>query len=146
MERHPYFLAMRAYLDGIQSTVGKATLRERESKLLYLFEVMLELRLSTDPRIMDKEEIDALVLWMRERNLGLAYQAKLWQYVRGLLAFVENNILDVMKARGQWRPPKRAYRPIAVKVDSWVAAVASKLANEARWRPRVVLAAEGTVE
>src|SRR5439155_863954 len=88
MERHPYVVAMRAYLDGIQSTVSKATLRERESKLLYLFEVMLELRLGTDPRTMDKEEIDGLVRWMRERNLGLAYQAKLWQYMRGLLAFV----------------------------------------------------------
>src|SRR2546427_10123328 len=130
MERHPFIVTMRAYLDGIQSTVGRATLRERESKLLYLFEVMLELRLSPDPRTMDKEEIDALVLWMRERNLVLAYQAKLWQYIRGLLAFVGNNILDVMKARGQWRPPKRAYRPIAGKDDGWVAAIASKLANQ----------------
>src|SRR3990170_4811770 len=141
MDRHPYILAMRAYLDGIQSTVGKATLRERESKLLYLFEIMLQLRLSTDPRTMDKEEIDALVLWMRERSLGLSYQSKLWQYLRGLFGFVGNNILDVMKARGQWRPPKRAYRPIAVKDDDWFAAIASKLANETGWRPRMVLAA-----
>src|SRR3989442_9206702 len=141
MERHPFIVTMRAYLDGIQSTVGRATLRERESKLLYLFEVMLELRLSTDPRTMDKEEIDALVLWMREKNLGLAYQAKLWQYLRGLLAFVGNNILDVMKARGQWRPPKQAYRPITVKDDGWFAAIVSKLANETDWRPRMVLAA-----
>src|SRR5207247_11031577 len=102
---------------------------------------MRQLRLIPNPRTMNKEEIDALVSWMRERNLGLAYQAKLWQYVRGLLAFVENNILDVMKARGQWRPPNRAYRPIAVKDDSWFAAVVSKLANETGWRPRMVLAA-----
>ena len=141
MGRHPYVVAMRAYLDGIQSTVGKATLRERESKLLYLLEVMLELRLNTDPRTMDKEEIDGLVRWMRERSLGLAYQAKLWQYMRGLLAFVGNGILDVMKARGQWRPPKRAYRPIAVKDDGWFVAIVSKLANETGWRPRMVLAA-----
>ncbi len=141
MERHPFIVTMRAYLDGIQSTVGQATLRERESKLLYLFEVMLELRLSPDPRTMDKEEIDALVLWMRERNLGLAYQAKLWQYVRGLLAFVGNNILEVMKARGQWRPPKRAYRPVTVKDDSWFSATVARLANETGWRPRMVLAA-----
>src|SRR2546428_9879731 len=127
MERHPFIITMRAYLDGIQSTVGRATLREREVKLIYLFEVMLELRLSPDPRTMDKEEIDALVLWMRERNLGLAYQAKLWQYIRGLLAFVGNNILDVMKARGQWRPPKRASRPLAVEGDGWLAPTASTL-------------------
>jgi len=141
MERHPYVVAMRAYLDGIQSTVGRATLREREVKLIYLFEVMLELRLSPDPRTMDKEEIDALVLWMRERNLGLAYQAKLWQYIRGLLAFVGNNILDVMKARGQWKPPKRAYRPVTVKDDSWFSATVARLANETGWRPRMVRAA-----
>jgi integrase/recombinase XerD len=141
MERHPYIVTMHAYLDGIRSTVGQATLRERESKLLYLFEVMLELRLSTDPRTMDKEEIDALVLWMRERNLGLAYQAKLWQYLRGLFAFVGNNILDVMKARGQWRPPKRAYRPVTVKDDSWFSATVARLANETGWRPRMVLSA-----
>src|SRR5438034_3597265 len=141
MERHPYVLAMRAYLDGIQSTVGKATLRERESRLLYLFKVMLELRLSTDPRIMDKEEIDALVLWMRERNLGLAYQAKLWQYIRGLLAFVGNNILDVMKARGQWKPPKRAYRPVTVEEDGWFSDTVARRANETGWRARMVLAA-----
>src|SRR6266571_2076489 len=141
MERHPFIVTMRAYLDGIQSTVGQATLRERESKLLYLFEVMLELRLSPDPRTMDKEEIDALVLWMRERNLGLAYQAKLWQYLRGLFAFVGNNILDVMKARGQWKPPKRAYRPVIVKDDGWFAATVASLANETGWRPRMVLAA-----
>ncbi len=134
-------ITMRAYLDGIQSTVGIATLREREAKLLYLFEVMLELRLSPDPRTMDKDEIDALVMWMRERNLGLAYQAKLWQYVRGLLAFVGNNILDVMKARGQWKPPKRAYRPVTVKDDSWFSATVARLANETGWRPRMVLAA-----
>src|SRR5437016_12501968 len=102
MERHPYIVTMHAYLDGIRSTVGEATLRERESKLLYLFEVMLELRLSPDPRTMDKEEIDALVLWMRGRNLGLAYQATLWQYVRGLLALVRNNIVNVMDGQGQW--------------------------------------------
>src|SRR2546426_957507 len=135
MERHPYVVAMRAYLDGIQSTVGRATLREREVKLIYLFEVMLELRLSPDPRTMDKEEIDALVLWMRERNLGLAYQAKLWQYIRGLLAFVGNNILDVMKARGQWKPPKRAYRPVTVKDDDWFSATVARLANETGWSP-----------
>jgi integrase len=132
---------MRAYLDGIQSTVGTATLRERESKLLYLLEVMLELRLNPDPRTMDKKEIDTLVLWMRERNLGLAYQAKLWQYIRGLLAFVGNNILDVMKARGQWKPPKRAYRPVTVKDDGWFSATVARLANETGWRPRMVLAA-----
>ena len=141
MERHPFIVTMRAYLDGIQSTVGTATLRERESKLLYLFEVMLELRLSPDPRTMDKEEIDALVLWMRGRNLGLAYQAKLWQYVRGLLAFVGNNILDVMKARGQWKPPKRACRPVTVKDDGWFSSTVARLANETGWRPRMVLAA-----
>src|SRR2546426_1067384 len=141
MERHPYVVAMRAYLDGIQSAVGPTTLRERESKLLYLLGVMLELRLHTDPRTIDKEEIDALVLWMRERNLALAYQAKLWQYLRGLFAFVGNGILHVMKARGQWRPPKRAYRPITVKDDGWFAAIVSKLANETDWRPRMVLAA-----
>src|SRR5207247_10644794 len=83
MERHPYIVTLHAYLEGIRSTVGEATLRERESKLLYLFEVMLQLRLIPDPRTMDKEEIDSLVLWMRERNLGLAYQAKLGQEVRG---------------------------------------------------------------
>jgi len=141
MERHPFIVTMRAYLDGIQSTVGTATLRERESKLLYLFEVMLELRLSPDPRTMDKEEIDALVLWMRGRNLGLAYQAKLWQYIRGLLGFVGNNILDVMKARGQWKPPKRAYRPVTVKDDGWFSSTVARLANETGWRPRMVLAA-----
>src|SRR3970040_1018561 len=91
MQRHPYVVAMHAYLDGIQSTVGKATLRERESKLLYLLEIMLQLRLSSDPRTIDKEEIDALVLWMREKNLGLSYQAKLWQYLRGFLGYVGNN-------------------------------------------------------
>jgi integrase len=132
---------MRAYLDGIQSTVTRATLRERESKLLYLLEVMLQLRLYPDPRTMDKVEIDALVLWMRARNLGLAYQAKLWQYLRGLLEFVGNNILDVMKARGQWKPPKRAYRPVTVKDDGWFGATVSRLANETGWRPRMVLAA-----
>jgi len=141
MERHPFIVTMRAYLDGIQSTVGIATLRERESKLLYLFEVMLELRRSPDPRTMDKEEIDALVLWLRERKLGLAYQAKLWQYIRGLLAFVGNNILDVMKARGQWKPPKRAYRPVIVKDDRWFSATIESLADQTGWRPRMVLAA-----
>src|SRR6266568_2029090 len=141
MKRHPYIVTMHAYLDDIRSTVGQATLRERESKLLYLFEVMLELRLSPDPRTMDKEQIDALVLWMRERNLGLAYQAKLWQYIRGLLAFVGNNILDVMKARGQWKPPKRAYRPVIVKDDGWFSATVARLANLTGWRPRMVLAA-----
>src|SRR5437667_583321 len=141
MERHPFLFPTRAYPDGIQSTVGIATLREPESKLLYLFEVMLELRLSPDPRTMDKEEIDALVLWMRERKLGLAYQAKLWQYIRGLFGFVGNNILDVMKARGQWRPPKRAYRPVTVKDDRWFSATVARLASVTGWRPRMVLAA-----
>jgi len=132
---------MRAYLDGIQSTVGKATLRERESKLLYLLEVMLELRLCTDPRDIGKDEIDALVMWMRGKNLGLSYQAKLWQYLRGFLEYVGNNILDAMKARGQWKPPKRAYRPVTVKDGSWFSDTVSKLANETGWRPRMVLAA-----
>lgn len=141
MERHPYITAMRAYLDGIQSTVGKATLRERESKLLYLLEVMLELRLCTDPRDIDKDEIDALVMWMRGRNLGLSYQAKLWQYLRGFLAYVGNNILDAMKARGQWKPPKRAYRPVTVKDDGWFSDTVPRLASETGWRPRMVLAA-----
>src|SRR6266702_4199044 len=53
MKRHPYIVTMHAYLDDIRSTVGQATLRERESKLLYLFEVMLELRLSPDPRTVE---------------------------------------------------------------------------------------------
>ncbi len=141
MERHPYIVALRAYLDGIQSTVVKATLRERESKLLYLFEVMLKLRLYADPRAISKEEIDALVLWMRGNNLGLSYQAKLWQYLRGFLASVDNNIIDALKVRGQWKWPKNEYRPVTVKDDRWFSTTISKLAKAAGWRSRMVLAA-----
>ncbi len=141
MERHPYIVALRAYLDDIEATLAKSSFRERESKLLYLFEVMLRLRLDPDPRTIDKEEIDALVMWMRERGLGLSYQAKLWQHLRGFLAFTGNNVLDLMKARGQWKPPTRVYRPVIVKDDAWFSTTVSKLANEAGWRPRMVLAA-----
>ena len=141
MDRHPYIVAMRAYLDGIRSTVGEATLRERESKLLYLFGVMLELRLCTDPRDIGKDEIDALVLWMRKKNFGLSYQAKLWQYLRGFLAFVGNNIVDTLRIRGQWKWPKHEYRPVIVKDDRWFSATISRLAHATGWRSRMVLAA-----
>jgi len=125
----------------MQVVQGRSTRGPTRPALTNLFEIMPELRLSTDPRDIDKEEIDTLVMWMREKNLGLSYQAKLWQYLRGFLAYVGNNILDAMKARGQWKPSKRAYRPVTVKDDGWFSGTVSRLANETGWRPRVVLAA-----
>src|SRR2546429_6171461 len=142
MERHPFIVTMRAYLDGIQSTVGTATIRERESKLLYLFEVMLELRLSPDPRTMDKEEIDALVLWMRERNLGLAYQAKLWQYIRGSPRVRREQHPRRREGPGPMETVETGLPPRDHKGRQLVLRHRREAgANERGWRPRTVLAA-----
>ena len=141
LERHPYIIAMRQYLSDTRSAVQPNTLRERESKLLYLFQVLLEFRLDTDPAAIREDHVHALVKWMRDKELSLGYQAKLWQYLRGLLAYVGNDVLGRMTARGQWKPPKTNYSPTVPKDDSWYKDACDRLSKMPGWRPSVVLAA-----
>ncbi len=141
VERQPYIVAMRSYLDDIRTTLGTSTYKERESKLVYLFEVMLELGLNTNPAELDKDDINALTDWMRRRNLALSYQSKLWLHLKGLLGYVGNHILDDMRRRGQWRPPKRIYRKTKVKSKDEVVRILNRLSQLPGWRAAMVTGA-----
>ena len=70
---------------------------------------------------------------MKESGFEPEYQAKLLQYVRGLLRFVGNPVLDRMKGARIVRLPSKAEKAVYVKDDAWHAETLAKLEGLGNW-------------
>lgn len=57
-------------------------------------------------------------MWKPERGFGLAYQVKLWQYIRGPGHF-GSGVLDRVRARRDLEPPRISRTVPKVKDEGW---------------------------
>src|SRR5947199_9767481 len=82
MGRYPFLTATDAYLRFVRPYLAASTFAVRRRGLRYLARTFEDLGArggvrTTNPARFGEAEIGALVAWMRERRLGLDYQAKL---------------------------------------------------------------------
>ena len=138
MGRYPFIVTAKAYLKFVQPYMAASTFAVRRRGLGYLAHTFENLRAhgsvrTTNPARFEEAEIGALVAWMRERRLGLDYQAKLVVHLRALLTFIGNPILDRVKASKIVHLPNRAEKPIHVKDDAWYEDAMWRLEGLSNW-------------
>ena len=138
MGRYPFLTATDAYLRFVRPYLAASTFAVRRRGLRYLARTFEDLGArggvrTTNPARFGEAEIGALVAWMRERRLGLDYQAKLIVHLRALLTFIGNPILDRVKASKIVHLPNRAEKPIHVKDDAWYEDAMRRLDGISNW-------------
>src|SRR5206468_472073 len=147
MGRYPFLEASSAYLEFVRPFVAELTVKERGRKLRMIAKALADRGVSSHPAKWGELEIGAFVAWMKESGFEPEYQAKLLQYVRGLLRFVGNPVLERMKGARIVRLPSKAEKPVYVKDDAWYAETMAKVEglipnesgecySEAGWRRR----------
>jgi integrase/recombinase XerD len=132
MGRNPFLTRVESYLRDVRKP-NLSTYRERSSKLRLLSRVYEDLRASdpslrADPKCFGEREIYAFVDWMRSDGYGIAYQAKLVQYLALLLRYLGNNVVDRMRDAHADLPrahPKRQRAPRPEDVEDTLRALES---------------------
>jgi len=112
----PFIAAMNLYLEGREGLIMPSTLAEERKKLRYIGNLLQDLKRagkvgSTDPRRIDRGDIQALQGLYRSKRLDPSTQKKYNQLLNGLLKFCGNFIIEQMKAEGV-RFPKEPRKPI----------------------------------
>jgi len=138
MGRYPFLEASNEYLEFVRPFVADLTAKERRRKLCMIGRAMAERGVSMHPTKWGEREIGAFVAWMKESGFEPEYQAKLLQYLRGLLRFVGNPVLERMKGAKIVRLPSKAEKPVYVKDDAWYAETMAKLEGLSNWGATVV--------
>jgi integrase len=133
MGRYPFLEASNAYLEFVRPFVADLTAKERSRKLWMIGRTMADRGISMHPAKWGEREIGAFVAWMKESGFEPQYQAKLIQYVRGLLRFVGNPVLERMKGAKIVRLPLKAEKPVYAKDDAWYAETMTKLEGLSNW-------------
>jgi len=133
MGRYPFLEASNAYLEFVRPFVAELTAKERGRKLRMIAKALADRGVSSHPAKWGEREIGAFVAWMKESGFEPEYQAKLLQYVRGLLRFVGNPVLERMKGARIVRLPSKAEKPVYVKDDGWYAETMAKLEVLSNW-------------
>lgn len=120
--RYPFASAMEHYLQRRFGTVADSTYKEEERKLKYLGNVFENLRSegkvrTTDPRHIQRHDIQAFMSWMRKKEIDPVAQAKYLQYLKGFLRCFKNHVLEDMEDDGVRfpRPTKKPIRTIALE-------------------------------
>jgi integrase len=112
MGRYPFLSRVEEYLRA-EPAQNPSTFRERQRKLIMLgheYNRLLDERpgLIADPAKFTEREVSVFVGWMRSKGFGIGYQVKLVQYLRLMLRYLGNPVLDRMKAkRGALPRPAR---------------------------------------
>lgn len=133
MGRYQFLEASNAYLEFVRPFVAELTAKEGGRKLRMIAKALADRGVSSHPAKWGEREIGAFVAWMKESGFESEYQAKLVQYVRGLLRFVGNPALERMKGARIVRLPSKAEKPVYVKDDSWYAETMGKLEGLSNW-------------
>jgi len=138
MGRYPFLEASNAYLEFVRPFIAESTFAVRKRGLSYLGRIFEDLNIqggaeTTNPARFQEREIGALLGWMRERRLGLDYQAKLLTHLRALLTYIGNPVMERTKASKIVHLPRRAEKPVYVKDDAWYEDAMRKLEGLSNW-------------
>lgn len=136
--RYPFLEASNAYLEFVRPFVAELTAKERGRKLRMIARALADRGITTHPAKWGEREIGAFVGWMKESGFEPEYQAKLVQYVRGLLRFAGNPVLERMTGARIVRLPRKAEKPVYAKSDAWYAETMAKLEGLSNWGAEAV--------
>lgn len=126
----PFIAAVNLYLKGREGLIMPSTLAEERKKLRYIGNLLQDLKRagnvnSTDPRRINRGDIQVLQGLYKAKRLDPSTQKKYNQLLNGLLKFCGNFIIEQMKAEGV-RFPKESRKPIrALSVESTEALIAA---------------------
>jgi hypothetical protein len=114
--RCPFASAVEYYLQRRYGVVADSTYTEEERKLKYLRNVFENLKSegkvrTTDPRHIQRHEIQEFMSWMRRKGIDPVGQVKYLQYLKGFLRCFKNHVFEDMEADGV-RFPRSIKKPI----------------------------------
>ncbi len=107
--RFPLLTAARKYLKRRVGTLADSTIVEQERKFRYLDKVFRELKadqkvLTTDPKRISREDVQAFLVWMNKKDLDPEYRSKLIGLLDKVTTFKRNPIVQQMRAEGERMP------------------------------------------
>jgi len=136
--RYPFLAAARKYLEMRRGVIGEDTWREEERKLVYLngvFEGMKDRGdiSSTDPHVISRGDIQQFLIWMGEKQLEGATQAKYLRYVNKVLLMVRNTTIEDMKLLERGNMPRAMKKEITHLEPEVVAKIQKAAAAVEGW-------------
>jgi integrase len=111
MGRYPLRTAIREYMNATTDFYAPKTLQDRRIVLLAIDREYAKARegnpeLKAEPRNWGERELKTIMLSMKAKGLSQSSQSQELRILNGLLHFVENNAMDVMKAKAPHVFPK----------------------------------------
>jgi len=103
----PFKAGIMYYIVRNEAYILETTIKENARKLYYFADVFLELKRegkvrTTDPRHMDRQEIEAFMVWLRRQDLQVSTRRKYLSVLDSFLLFWGNNIIREMKSRHEF--------------------------------------------
>jgi integrase/recombinase XerD len=141
----PFIAALNLYLKNREGLIAPSTYKEENKKLRYIGGLFDELKIgakvkTTDPRYIDRADIQAFFGRMREIGLGPATQKKYVQLLNGLLKYCDNFVIEKMRSEGVKMPREGAKEIKALTVDE-SEGLLNALSEPKRWDEAVMLGA-----
>jgi integrase len=142
MGRFPLLTAARRYLRRRVGILAESTIEEQERKYRYLDGVFRKLKaegkvLSSDPKRISREDVQAFLVWMIDKRLDPGYRSKLIGLLDKVTTFSGNPVVQRMRAEGERLPtavPKdlmsldeaelMEIKHAAERIDGWTGKVA----------------------
>ena len=111
MGRYPLRTAIREYMNATTDYYAPKTLQDRRIVLLAIDREYARAReenpkLRAEPRNWGEQELTTVMLALKRRGLSQSSQSQELRILNGLLHFVENNVMDRMKAKAPHVFPK----------------------------------------
>lgn len=144
MGRYPMLPAMTDFLEGIEPYYGETTLRTMTRGLRVVHQAFQELRRegkvsTTNPKKLAKEDIEALLEWMKTREtrngtgLNPTTRANYLLYLENLMKWVGNPLIGQMKALHYIRFPQKVPSQVSVLTSEEVEELREKLGDMPGW-------------
>jgi len=107
--RFPLLTAARKYLKRRVGILTESTIVEQERKFRYLDKVFRELKmdhkvLTTDPKRISREDVQAFLVWMNNKELDHEYRSKLIGLLDKVTTFKKNPVVQLMREEGERLP------------------------------------------
>jgi integrase/recombinase XerD len=139
MGRYPLRTAIREYMNATTDYYAPKTLQDRRIVLLaidreYAREREENPKLRAEPRNWGEQELTTVMLALKRRGLAQSSQSQELRILNGLLHFVENNVMDRMKAKAPHVFPKPQHERKPSLNDEQLAKVLTATEETKGWR------------
>jgi integrase len=140
--RYPFLAAANKYLERRTGILADTTIAEMERKFRYIDRVLGELKSegrisSASPEIMTREDVQAFLIWMKERGLDPDAQNKYLRFIDKVTAFCKNPVIQRIRDEGERLPVGTPKDLVALSEDD--VAKIQEAANAIRgWKGEVV--------